>query len=151
MCFFEIFLGGREKRDHIFEIKKKFWKKFLNFFYYFNKKIFWNQIFHFNVGFLLNCWKLKRKLIFRRERIFFLCLIFEAFEWMKFSFISGYILFWLIFLQNLSEIPLIAYRLIQKEKFYLLGQKIKIPYSILTNLNSLFEKVLGIRIRETLK
>ena len=46
---------------------------------------------------------------------------------MKFFFISVCILLLLTFPQNLPYIPLIAYHLIPKEKFYLLGQKIKSP------------------------
>jgi len=42
---------------------------------------------------------------------------------------------------KLPEIPLIAYHLIQKGTFYLLGQKIRSPYSFLAKLNLIFEKV----------
>ena len=45
---------------------------------------------------------------------------------------------------DLPEIPLIVYHLIQKEKLYLFGQKIKSPYPFLTNLYGIFEKLLDI-------
>ena len=68
----------------------------------------------------------------------------EAFEWIKVSLILVYSLFWLTFLHNLPEIPLIAYHLIQKEKFYFIGQKTKSPCPFMIAQDRIFEKIFWI-------
>ena len=50
-------------------------------------------------------------------------------------------LFWLVLSHSLPKISLVAYHSIQKEKFYLLGQKIKSPYLFLITFDRIFEKV----------
>ena len=65
----------------------------------------------------------------------------SAFKRIKFSFTSFWILIWLKFYHNLPKIPLIAYHLIQKGKFYLLDQKIKSLYPFLITRDRILEKV----------